>query len=359
MNALLVFADGRWMRIADDAVAGQGDAVADALPSSAGETIVAILPGREAIIAHRELPGLSDAQANAAARLAVGELSITPLAALHVAAGPEDHQGERTIVSVDATRMTDCLVTLAAHGLDPAVVLPAPLLLPRPVEGFVTGDIGPETLVRGHGVAFADDPMLTPLLTERAPLVRLDPEEHEAAIIAAVRNPEVNLRTGMFARRRQWQVDPAGLRRIAMLILALGLTILATQIVLILRTNDAAARIEQANIGRAAAILPPGTIVTDPVTQAEARLTAFAGAGGGFLPLAAAVAAAIDATPGSELGAMVFDGEGGLRATVRAGTIADLDAVATKLRATGLSVDAAPVVAGGSRPYRDILMRAR
>jgi hypothetical protein len=56
---------------------------------------------------------------------------------------------------------------------------------------------------------------------------------------------------------------------------------------------------------------------------------------------------------------MVFDGEGGLRATVRAGSTADLDAVVTRLGASGLQVVPAPVVAGQGRPYRDITVRAQ
>ena len=56
---------------------------------------------------------------------------------------------------------------------------------------------------------------------------------------------------------------------------------------------------------------------------------------------------------------MVFDGEGGLRATVRAATAADLGAVEAKLGASGLQIMPGPIVANQGRPYRDITVRAR
>jgi general secretion pathway protein L len=138
-----------------------------------------------------------------------------------------------------------------------------------------------------------------------------------------------------------------------------GLLILAAQIMTIVRLNARASDLEAATLVQATAILPPGTTVTDPVIQSEARLATMQGAGGGFEPLAAAMGAAVNATPNVELGAMVFDGEGGLRATVRAASAADLDAVGAKLTLSGLQVTPGPIVAGQGRPYRDITVRAR
>ena len=131
------------------------------------------------------------------------------------------------------------------------------------------------------------------------------------------------------------------------------------QIVSVVRMNMTVASIESQNKVQAAAILPPGTIVTDPATQAEARLTALQGAGGGFTPLASAFATAVNATPNVELGSMIFDGAGGLRATVRAGSAADLSAVEARLAAVGLRVVPGPIGANQGRPYRDITVTTR
>jgi general secretion pathway protein L len=251
------------------------------------------------------------------------------------------------------------LAALAEVEVDPDHLVAAPLLLTRPEVGFVRGDLGSEIVVRGQDTAFVDDPVLTPLLTGDKPLVTLDRSALEASLIAAIEFPEADLRQGVFAKRRRWPVDVARLRRYAVMALVIGALILTAQLVTIVRLNARASAIEANTVVEATALLPPGTMVTDAVLQSEARLAAMQGAGGGFEPLAAAVAAAVNATPAVELGSMVFDGEGGLRATVRAGSTADLDAVVTRLGASGLQVVPAPVVAGQGRPYRDITVRAQ
>jgi len=261
------------------------------------------------------------------------------------------------VAAVSSTHIVEQLVELAAHGLDPDHIIPAALLLPLPAEEWWRADLGSETVVRGAASGFVDDPAISPLLTDGAEIETLDRPTIEAAIVAAVASPEVDLRQGAFAKRRQWNVDQDRVRRLAIIVLSIGLTILAAQIVQIVRIGAAATRITADTAARAAAILPPGTVVTDPAMQAEARLGAVRGAGGGFLPLATAVAAAVNATPNVDIGTMTFEGDGSLRATVKAGSAADLEAVQTRLVSAGLTVYPAPVVANLGRPYRDITVR--
>ncbi|MEP6786656.1 MAG: type II secretion system protein GspL [Sphingomonadales bacterium] len=359
MSALVVFESGRWVRTADGRVTGRGEAISEALPAEDGETIVAIVPARDVTVRSLPLPNLSDAQANAAARLAMAEHSLTPIEALHVAAGPADEDGNRTVVSIESVRVTERLVSLADVGLDPDRLLAAPLLLPIPEAGFVRATFDNETVLRGRDAALLDDETLTRFLLGAGAITTFDRPAMEEALVRSVDGVNADLRQGPFAKRRQWAADAARLRRFAVMALILGVLILITQIVSIMRTNLTASGIESDNQSRAAALLPPGTVVTDPALQVEARLTAVAGAGGGFTPLASAYATAVNATPNVELGSMIFDGEGGLRATVRAGSPADLDAVEARIAAAGLRATTGPIVANQGRPYRDITVTAR
>lgn len=359
MSALVVFADGRWLRILAGGIVARGEAVADALPLGEIEQAIAIVPAADAIVRTIDLPDLADLQAQGAARMAAAETSMLLPEALHVAVGRADAEGRRLAVSVPVGRIASLLADLAESGIDPDHLIAAPLLLMRPEAGFVRGDLGGEIVVRGTDTAFADDDVLTPLLVGDAPLETLDRAALEAGLIAAIEFPEADLRHGAFAKRRHWQVDTARLRRLAIMTLALGMLVLAVQIVTIVRLNNRAGSLEAATLVQATAVLPPGTTVTDPVMQAEARLATMQGAGGGFEPLAAAIGAAVNATPNVELGSMVFDGDGGLRATVRAASDADLTAVETRLTASGLLVTPGPIVANQGRPYRDITVRAR
>ncbi|MFZ4748365.1 MAG: type II secretion system protein GspL [Sphingomonas sp.] len=359
MSTLVVFADGRWLRIVAGDILARGDQLVDALSQGAQERTVAVVPAADVIIRTIDLPDLADLQAQGAARIALADVSVLPPEMLHVAVGAADAEGHRLAVGVPVANLTSLLAALAEVEVDPDHLVAAPLLLTRPETGFVRGDLSNEIVVRGQDTAFGDDPVLTPLLTCDAPLVTLDRLALEASLIAAVEFPEADLRQGPFAKRRRWPVDAARLRHYAVMVMITGALILTAQLVTIVRLNARASAIEADTVVQATALLPPGTTVTDAVLQSEARLTAMQGAGGGFEPLAAAVAAAINTTPGVELGSMVFDGEGGLRATVRAASTADLDVVVAKLGASGLQVVPAPIVAGQGRPYRDVTVRAQ
>ena len=138
-----------------------------------------------------------------------------PVAALHVATGFAQSNGQRFVVVAEGARVTQALLTFAAQGLDPDHLIAAPLLLPPVEAGFVAGIMGDETVVRGAALAFGDDAVLTPLLTGGETALLLDSDTRDAAIAGAVAHPEADLRHGLFARRRAWRIDVSRLRRLA------------------------------------------------------------------------------------------------------------------------------------------------
>ena len=356
MRALVAFDDGEWLRIVDGDVVSRGNDTVEALPLHEGEIVVGVVPARDTVVRMLDLPNLSDAQANAAARLTMVEQSLSG-ERLHVAAGPADSGGQRVVVAVEAEKIAARLRSLATLGLDPERLWAAPLLLPRPEIGFVRASVGAETLLRGQTTGFLDDPGLTEAIVGDARIIELDQHELEAAIADAVHGPGTNLRHGIFAKRTAWSIDVVRLKRFSVMTLVLGLLILGSALVVITRLNVTAARVERQNITDAAALLPLGTIVTNPTLQTEARLAAMRGAGGGFGLLASAFATAVNATPDAEVGAMVFDGEGGLRATIRAGSAAELSDVVTRLSVSGLRAEPGPIFTNQGRPYRDVTVR--
>jgi general secretion pathway protein L len=345
----------RWLRIAGGQVVDRGQGTIGARPE---DRVVAVVPGADVAVHRGELPDLAEAQARAAARLLIAEQSAASVDTLHVAIGAADAESVRTLVAIDSGRMAAWLNDAALQGFDPDVILAAPLLLPRPDTGYLIGELGPETVVRGVDSAFADDPVLTPLVTGGT-AIRLDAAEVEAAVVAAVADPEVDLRQGVFAKRRSWGLDRARIRRIAALAATLLGIVLVTEIVQLIRLDGAARSIEENNRVLARAVLPPGTTVNDPVLQLREALAARQGPGGGLLPLASAVAGAVESTPNAELGALVFDGGGTLRATIRASSPADLTMLDTKLAAMGLAVAPGTTMVDQGKQVRDTTVSAR
>lgn len=230
MTTLLFLPSGdrgyHWVRFADGAIR-EGDGV----PPASDDPVIAVAPAESVALHWAELPGRSPAQALAAARLLVAEASATPLAELHVAVGDEG-EGERPIALVAMATMAQWLTDLAGHGIDPAAMIPAPLLLPRPDEGYVRATIAATALVRSRTTGFADEAPLADLVIGDTPQHTLDQDAIDAALAAAIAAPVLDLRQGAFARRRRRiGIDWALVRRLALLGAAILLVTLAIDLV--------------------------------------------------------------------------------------------------------------------------------
>jgi general secretion pathway protein L len=358
MTETLVLMPGdapRWLRISDGEIVARGEGLAAHDPD---DHVVAVVPARDVTIHHADLPDLAEAQARAAARLLVADQSAAPAGTLHVAVGKPNGAGNRPVVAIDRAKMVAMLADMTSQGHDPDVVVAAPMLLARPDTGFVRGDLGGETILRGYHDAFADDPILTPLLTGGAVTV-LDRASLERGLVAGVMTPEVDLRQGIFAKRRAWGLDWPRLRRIGWLMLAVAVATLLFQVIQLVRLNMAADRIEANNITIARATLPPGTTVNNPLVQVQEALNNLRGPGGGILPLAAGVASAANATPNLELTSLIFDGGGTLRITARAVTPTDLMIFEAKLKEAGLTSASGPLLVDQGRQVRDFTVSAK
>ena len=325
----------RWLRIAGDVVSGRGEGLPAA---SEGEppTHVAVAPADAVTLHWAELPDRSHAQAVTAARMLAADASASAIGDLHVAVGREGDAIERPIGVVSALRMRGWLDELAANGIDPDAVLPAPMLLPRPEQGYLRADLGGEGVVRGATSGFADEARLTELVTGGVAPQVVTRDALEAAIVAAVATPPLDLRQGAFARNVQ-RVDWALVRRLGWLIAAIVAVTLLITLVQLLTYASAADAVERRADLFARTGLARGEAVNDADRQLTARLDRLRGGGMGFSRTAAAVFAAVRATPGTEVRTLDFDPSGTMRVTLalqNEGQILDLQ---RRLTASGFT----------------------
>jgi general secretion pathway protein L len=273
-----------------------------------------------------------------------------------VAVGPEDGSALRPVALVPALTMAGWLGRLQAAGLDPDLVIPEPLLLAPPPEGFVRHDRGEIPLYRGAHDAFSVEPELARLITGDAPVRSLDADAFENGLAEAVTRPGINLRQGDFAKRRRWRIEWKQVRRLALLLLAILAVTLAIQIVSIWRYTYAADALEQeANriAGRAL-----GRQSAD-ATQLDRRLSELRGSGVGYAAIASVVFAAVRATPNAELSSIVYDRDGTMRLTIMADSAATIASFEQRIEAGGFAAEQGPMRVGGGRPTTDITVRAR
>lgn len=348
-----------WLRLADGAVAARGSGLKH---PAAGERLVAIVPSEQVTLRRAALEGAATpAQAAAAARLMLAEASAQPIAEMHVAAAREAAEdGLRWAALVPLEDMSRWMAALAAEGVEPAHVVPDVLLIAPPAEGFARYDRDDGmALYRSDGAAFALEPELAALVVGERPVAVLDAEQFEAGLAASLSPPVLDLRQGPFARRRQWRAEPARLRRLALWGAALLVATLAVQAAAIVRYTFAADALEAETRQIAASALPRAAGLTDPESDLGRRLAELRGGGAGYGATAAALFAAVRATPNVELSALSFGGDGSLRVSVAGDGPASVQALAARIGESGFAVDSSPPRSGGGRQIVDLTVRPR
>lgn len=341
--------DISWLRIG----AGGGVIARGAVAPAAGDELertVAIAPADAIALHSAPFGGLAPAQARAAARLFIAENSIVPIDSLHVAAG-EAVSGETDclVAAVDSRRMTGWLERLEVLGHDPDAVIPAPLLLPRPEEGYVRAQIGGQPVVRGRQAGWADEPALTTHLIGNVGLRTATDAELSEVLRTAIVNPLLDLRQGTFARRRQWQMDWPVVRRLAWIASGIAAASLLISLAMIARYSFGADALNLRADNAARAALPRGAAPGDPQRQLTDRLTGLRGGGLGFGTTTALVFGAVQATPNIELRTIDFTPDGLMRVGVVAPGAPEADALRTRMETAGLAVEASPFQAEGGR----------
>jgi general secretion pathway protein L len=331
-----------WWIAREGRVAERGDAEA-VLPDALPARVIAVAPAGAMTIHAAELGSLATQQARTAARLLVADTSVVPVETQHVAVGEADG-ADRSVAVIGNGRISAWLESLQARGIDPDAVLPAPLLLPRPDQGYVRAGIGGETVLRGRTAAFADEPGMTDLLVGDAPIEDVDAEP---LILAALDAPELDLRQGPFAKRRRFRLDWALARRLAGLAGAIAAVTLLIAIVQIVRYGFAADALDAEAEAVARTVVPDAG--GNPISTLQSRLAARRGAGMGFTATSGALLSAVQAVPNVELASLSFESDGMLRATVLAPGAAEAESLRARLRARGLSVEATPFTAENGR----------
>lgn len=348
---LLAFADadgepGGWRLLSGGAVIGRGDDIAELPEQKSWVRVVLAVPGSDVALHWLELEGEpTPAQAAAAARLRLADEIAVPIETMHVAAGRREN-GLTAIAAVPAARMQAWLD--AARGLDmePDVVIPAHLLLLAPGEGLVGyRPMGAPTAdYRGVAQGFTIEDELAALLIGDARVAEIDDAAREAGFGPALADPAINLRQGPFAPRRERIVDRTSLRRLFLYGLILLLVTLAIEITAIVRTSQAADRIEaEATELRAAIGSAPGA----------------SGPRGGFATVAGALFDAVRDTQSVTLTRIVYQPDGTLRASLLADSQATLDGLRGRLEARGIQASAGPLTMLSGQAAAELTMRAR
>lgn len=338
-----------WLTVEDGAIRASG--TGDGWPHAEETTIRAMLVAPASAVAlHRALlPELAARQAQAAARLMAIENALGDPEALHVATGPREDDGALDVAVVANADMVAWLTWAEAHQLDAGPVVPAALLLPRPEEGFVRGRVGAETIARDKSAAFAIDPALAGLVIGDAPVADIATVDIEAALVAALDDPPLDLRQGPFARRKKRALDWALLKRLAVLVGLILLASLVMALITIAKLGADTDRLDARALAAARTVVPDVSTADQAQTALESRAVARGVGGRGFSATAARLFAALDQSPAAALTAFDVTADGGVRATIAAPSMNDLDIAVAALRSSGAGAATTPAQTGDGR----------
>jgi general secretion pathway protein L len=334
IRTLVFVEDGSWLRLTGGALTrGSGLANLPPIDPEVATETIAVVPGEAVALHWVELPPLAPAQGLAAARLLAAEVSAGPVEVLHVALGPVEADGWRMLALVDSAKMQEWLSGMATAGVVCDRMLPSPLLLQAPEAGVAVHDDGRFWQARGSRLGFAAEPDLARLLISEAAVVPVDEARWLADLPAVLATPGLNLRQGEFTAVRRWQPDARRLRRLAVAGLALLGVILATELAATWRFVVAADQAEAQLADAARAVLPRGTVVTDPVAQVTARQAQLGGTG--VASLSAPLFAALQPFPAVAVQSVDFSPATGLVVMMSVPAPAERDAIAAAMTAAG------------------------
>ncbi|MBB3981090.1 general secretion pathway protein L [Sphingobium fontiphilum] len=363
--ALPEAADGqpRWMRVVGDAVVQSGEGTnwlsACGLAALPEGCVVMLTPPAALTPLHFIVyPDLAARQGRAAARLAAVSDAIVPAERLFaVDNGNNDPARPHVVASLTRADMVHWLAWCAQHGLDPDLIVPAPLFLPEPETGFTRGMVAGAAVLRGTDMAAPGD--MAALLLPADALVRdISDAIVEDAMVAALAAPPINLRSSEFAKQRQRTIDNRALRRMA---LWTGLILLASLLIALIgiaRYRMEAARLDRDSLALAQQVLPQATDLIAAQAEIEARLAVRGAGGSTFSAPLSGLINAMQGAPGVAVTALSRDPDGLLRVTLAAARAQDINIVLVALQSAGFTITATSSQDPGGRTLADITVKA-
>lgn len=356
-------AEPLWMRVAGGAVvqtgAGADWLAACGLAALPEDMTVMLVPPAPLVTLHAvAYPDLPPRQGRAAARLAALGSAIVPADQLFAATdGNDDPAQPHRVALASRADMQHWLLWAQHHGLDPDIMVPAPLLLPEPAEGFCRAIIGDVPVLRGADMALTGD-LALPELVGDAPVRDVPVGDVNALAIAALGQPPLDMRQGDFAKRVRRSLDSRTLARIAVwsgLILSVSLVI---SLVGITRQHVTAGNLDADSLQRARQVVPGAADLAQAEAEMDRQLAARGAGSYAFTAPVAGLLSAMQDAPGVSLTALSRDPDGMIRATLAAAKADEINLVLLALQGAGFTITATPSQDPGGRTLADITVRS-
>ncbi len=343
-----------WWRVEQGAIAKRGsvEALHDeefrAISADAGESTLALLPSSETAIYCSSWPDLTLAQAAAAANAETLAKAMGARDDTHVASAPNLGEGgvtETISASTSAAYLSHWLDELALADIDPDAVTPAGLILPASDQSAHRAVIGDDIVIRSADMVFSDEETLRSVLLGDSEITDLTAEQLETQLLAAFARPPLNLRQGIFAKKRQLKwLTRQQIKRLSQMAAAIMLLVLAGFLVEIVKYHISEDQVRSEALAEAQEIFPNAADISGAEQMADAELQSRGMGQRMFTVPAVALFNAIDPIPSISARNLSYQADGVVTVTLAAPRKEDIDTVLLQLQREGYQVSVPPAL---------------
>ena len=337
-----------------DGVWQHAGALSEFMPSADDETVMAVVSPADVRCSWFSLQGLEARQAEGVAKLRAAEQS---LGLVHSSAA--QHVGDDYVTATIAAEVMQYgLDRLAAHGVNPDIVVPFGLAIDPPADVVVTAAFEGLNVLRSAQFAMPDEPVFRSIFAGETAVETLDADTVRTMLWTASQQPLLNLREGIFAKKvRSIWATAEQLTLIKRLCIALVVISALTMLVTLGKYWSATSNENSIALAAAQKFDPA---ITD-IDQAEAQLAATMRKKGilqgRFSPLSAALWRSVKASPNVSVRDMRFGQDGVLTVVLAAPSSDNINQTLIAIQQDGFPITATPRTDATGATLVDLTMR--
>ncbi len=325
-----------------------GDEVRGLFANASGQRVMALLPSAETAIYFTGWKDLTPAQAIAAANTQIVHKAMGARDDIHVASALSlDQSAELETISatVSAQYLAHWLDELAIAGIDPDIVTPGGLILPATENTITRAVIGDDAALRSADAVFSDEEPLRTLLVGDADIDELSADRLDRQLLSAFADPPLNLRQGLFAKKRQrvW-LTRQQLKRLAQMAAAVLLILFVTFLIQIGKYKLDEHAVRNAALVEAQQRFPSATDMAAAEQMVDEELLRRGLGQRVFSVPAIALFNAIEPIPSISARNLSYQSDGVVSVTLAAPRKEDIDAALLQLQRQGYQVSVPPAL---------------
>jgi general secretion pathway protein L len=324
--------DAEWVRIHDGQITARGSSSSIDVDRPSGCRVVAIVPAGSCAVEWHDVAAMPVKQARAVARLAAMTGRLDPANDLYVATEARfSAEGQIATAIVSIGQMQRWMTTMSALQILPDAIVPAGMLLPKPVDGFAKAIVGAQAVARDAHYAFpADRSMLTAVARDAA-IMDVHQTLIEERLMQFASDPTINLADA--GRNRFAEGDGLIKRRLAVWLLLLGLACLADPAARLIAYHSQVGALNAASLAEAQTVAPS----LSDLQSAKMALTSGRYAIR-FSDVAVTVFAAVDFVPDARMVGLSYTGDGRMTFSLARADATTARQIEARLRRSGFVV---------------------